>query len=187
MQRSDPYPRPLSLMEGRPSGLAPAPGMARFLLIVPGMALILAYAVALSPLFLFLSVRSWIDKRQEAKFLARMRERSRLLTFAAITNRADQENGTILVERRGHGRMTRHWWTPENLSACSPYPIPAPAEPMSKQSEAFVTWAYRRYCDPERGTAFLLAVSWEELWEFFRRVEGLPRVYVKRRGSISCT
>jgi len=169
--QSDPYSfQPISLLKPPKTSDSRFSRAGAILLFIPVALYLLVVLIAISPFLLFLWLRGLIDRQREAKFLDRMRDMNRAMTWEEIRGTIDEKRGTIIVERRGRGGMSRHWWTPDDLSICSPHPLPK-SESAKTQDEGFYEWAYQRYAEPTLGTAFFFVIPRGTVLEACQRFE----------------
>ena len=110
---------------------------------------------------------------------AQLRRKGRYKNPAIQKDRLN--SGTLIVDSPTVGwAITQCWWTPENVGAISPEPIPTDEDRKSHIAEKperlelpFDRWVSKRYLDANAGTAILLAL---------RRGEKTAATIVKRRN-----
>ncbi len=117
-------------------------------------------------LYVVTSVLNYVGER---RFRSRMRRCGRFLQSRDACQRIESEGGTLLIERPALGwNVTSAWWTPEDLPAKSPFPVPTDEDYKKELKEmrkvtglwclAWDKWCWDNYTSPVHGRAFLLQV-----------------------------
>ena len=81
----------------------------------------------------------------------------RTLPWPEVAQHLRDGTGTLIVEQ-AQKQGLRLWWTPDDVSAESPYqPLPFAELNLffADPAQPFVAWCFERYLSPATGTAFL--------------------------------
>jgi hypothetical protein len=120
-------------------------------LLVPFVALFACVAIP------FLVAHRWLRQHQEHSFRMRMKSRGRLMTWADFVRAMHGSGGTCIEERFSPKGPVRFWWTPENVTGESPYPIiDWFTMRKGRRAEPFIHWCRERYTAAEAGNAVLV-------------------------------
>ena len=97
----------------------------------------------------------------ELRVKRRMRLSGRLLPWPAALKRIEESRGTLILESPTIGwAVYRSWWTPDDVLAQTPTPLPDASErdPQVLSLHPFIEWCHEHYTDLDGGTACLIAV-----------------------------
>lgn len=94
------------------------------------------------------------------KVVRQMRRLHRFIDSADLRLRTSQVPGTFILDDLTDSRVTRLWWTEDDISMLGP------ARPSDDEQangvwfdHPFYTWCFDEYLDPERGRALLVAAG----------------------------
>ena len=105
---------------------------------------------------------TWImratSRRKERRFAADMRLTGRQMPWQEVRSQIESGNGTIILEIVSEKGPWRLWWTPEDVTATSPYECCFERWPVWAETDysKFFEWCRCRFTDSERGEAFLV-------------------------------
>lgn len=122
-------------------------------LAIPLLPFLVVYAIVL---FSVLGLWSFVGNlAREIRFHGRMRRIGRCVPPSQLARQMAAEEGTIIVESPTLGwRVSRAWWTDEDVLAL------APTEPPSRPApnDPFDRWCHEEYTSPDTGRAVLFKV-----------------------------
>lgn len=136
----------------------------RKLILIAFFPFMLIGMILLALLFpLLLIVISGVNFAIERRFLYQLRQSGRYLRLSSARARISEEGGTFIIEKPTLGwNFTHAWWTPDDLLALSPYPVPTEDEYDNSAKEMkclnWDAWCWDNYTSPETGRAFLIRV-----------------------------
>ncbi len=129
------------------------------------------------------SIRAAIERRRqrrnEGEFLLAMRSAARVLTLAEFEEHLDRAAGTAIDETLSLDGRWRLWWTPDDIPALSPHPVPTGewvnivADP---QFEPFFAWCLANYTSPASGRALLVDLPVADRRRIVERVARSRRI-----------
>ncbi len=131
-----------------------------FLVLLPFLCLAFFFLV-LVPILIGISFAMCF--LMEHRFLWWMRQNGRYLRLSRARSLILEKGGTFIIEvpTLGWG-FTHAWWTPDDLLAISPFPVPTKAEyeqaVEKMQCLDWDDWCWKNYTCPEHGRAFLIRV-----------------------------
>lgn len=119
-----------------------------------GLPLLLILAVLAVPYALVFNICLAVRER---RLLRRLRSARRVLPWREVEQHLRAGSGTLIIET-GHKQGHRFWWTPDDIAAVSPIPVPAFADidfVLFNPAAPFTRWCFERYLSLQGGTAFL--------------------------------
>src|SRR5262249_21697827 len=99
---------------------------------------------------------------RKKRFAKQMAIRGRVMLFADFAVALENGKGTVICEwktpLKGPGRL---WWTGDDLSAKSPFPITSRSDVVDPNVKAlpFTRWCFDGYINPSEGKALLVVVN----------------------------
>ena len=99
----------------------------------------------------------------ERRIRLRMQRCGRFLRLSDARLRIAENGGTLIIENPTIAwDITHAWWTPENVLAKSPFPLPTKEDYMNaaleRRFENWDFWCWQNYTCLDKGLAFLLRV-----------------------------
>jgi len=139
------------------------------LIFVPILYLVIALSLP------WLTAGAYIYRLRQRAFQDRMRARNRTIEWQDFVERVNEHRGTAIEESPALNRYGPLWWTEEDLSRESPYPIADWSTMRRNPSfDQFAAWCHHRYTSPEHGAALLVCrrdKPTKEALEFWSRVQ----------------
>lgn len=99
----------------------------------------------------------------ERRVRLRMQQCGRYLPRSDARLRIKKEGGTLIIENPTVSwDITHAWWTPEDVGAKSPFPVPTREDYMNAalemRCEKWDFWCWQNYTSLDKGSAILLRV-----------------------------
>ena len=121
---------------------------------VLGIPLLLVAALLSIPYVFIAGI--WIAIR-ERRLFRRLRSSHRTLRWPQVEQHLRDGTGTLIIEQ-AQKQSLRLWWTPDDVTAETPFPAP-PFDELNlffaDPKQPFVAWCFERYLSPATGTASL--------------------------------